>query len=295
MAESLEALNDKWYHILEERQSKLLDAEHDNQDDENHSSLYLGYYQEIMDGIIEGSFFHSTDTELTDQAIDKKIRQRLDELHQIESEDHEQYTSSLQKSYGSYNSESEGELDGSDVYKGPVEYTDDEVHHETASPQKQRTTIQLHSDEEHTNTKPTISSTQQQQNTSNTKLNIKYIGSETKKMALGANRNSNQLEEQQQRQRQLLQKTQENQKRNEGEPNDKLKDAKLKSEIMEKKDERTRETRLLERINKAVDHRITHGPKSKGKLKGGCGGSNSEEGWFSWLNCGVDDRDGDSD
>ena len=32
MAESLEALNDKWYHILEERQSKLLDAEHDNQE-----------------------------------------------------------------------------------------------------------------------------------------------------------------------------------------------------------------------------------------------------------------------
>eukprot|EP00943_MAST-04B_sp_MAST-4B-sp1_P007115 g7115.t1 len=294
MAESLEALKDKWYHILEERQSKLLDAEHDNQEDENHSSLYLGYYQEIMDEIMEASFFQSSDTELTDQAIDKKIKQRLDELHKVESEDHEQYTSSLQKSYGSYNSESEGELDGSGVYKGPVEYTDDEVHrNETVSPQKQSTTLQHHSDEERAGTKSTISLIQQQKNTTNTTLNVKYIGSGTTKMALESNSNSNQLEEQQQQEQ--LQKTQENQEQNEGDINDKLNYAKQKSEIMEKKDERTRETRLLERINKAVDDRITHGPKGKGKPKGGCGGSNSEEGWFSWLNCGVDDRDGDSD
>ena len=128
MAENLEALNDKWYHILEERQSNLLDTEHENQDDENHSSLYLGYYQEIMDEISDGKFFDSNDTGMTDQAVDRKIKQKLDELNRLENDDHEEYTSSLQKSYGSYNSESEGELDGSGVYKGPVEYTDDEIY-----------------------------------------------------------------------------------------------------------------------------------------------------------------------
>ena len=80
MAENLEALNDKWYHILEERQSNLLDTEHENQDDENHSSLYLGYYQEIMDEISDGKFFDSNDTGMTDQAVDRKIKQKLDEL-----------------------------------------------------------------------------------------------------------------------------------------------------------------------------------------------------------------------
>ena len=65
--------------------------------------------------------------------------------------------------------------------------------------------------------------------------------------------------------------------------------------IRVRKDERTRETRLLERINKEVDYRLANRPKKDGRQQGGCGGGDADGGWFSWLNCGVDDRDGDSD
>ena len=65
--------------------------------------------------------------------------------------------------------------------------------------------------------------------------------------------------------------------------------------IRVRKDERSRETRLLERINKEVDSRLANRSKKDGRQQGGCGGGDADGGWFSWLNCGVDDRDGDSD
>ena len=364
MAENLEALNDKWYHILEERQSNLLDTEHENQDDENHSSLYLGYYQEIMDEISDGKFFDSNDTGMTDQAVDRKIKQKLDELNRLENDDHEEYTSSLQKSYGSYNSESEGELDGSGVYKGPVEYTDDEIYNlksstssnnmKLSSPKKKtgKATDDIYANRMSTNTTATVAASndvntntstttatsssssghnnnlkfkvkkkkkkkkhdnsskkkkstkkliKQQNVSSDDTLNIKYLGSDSTSMIMSGNKNSNQLEEEiQQLEKQDVEKQQQQQKLKQGEVdfND-ISNVTEKSnsridEIMEKKNERTRETKLLEKIGKAVDHRIAHGPKKYSKSKGGCAGG-GEDGWFNWLNCGVDDRDGDSD
>ena len=54
MAESLEALNEKWHDILFHRQQALLEADHETQEDENHSTLYFTYYQEILEEVEGG-------------------------------------------------------------------------------------------------------------------------------------------------------------------------------------------------------------------------------------------------
>ena len=98
MAESLEALNEKWHDILFHRQQALLEADHENQEDENHSTLYFTYYQEILEEVEGGTFFQSGDVRLTDRDVDRKIAKRLEELHRLENETHEEYTSNLKRS-----------------------------------------------------------------------------------------------------------------------------------------------------------------------------------------------------
>ena len=98
MAESLEALNEKWHDILFHRQQALLEADHETQEDENHSTLYFTYYQEILEEVEGGTFFQSGDVRLTDRDVDRKIAKRLEELHRLESETHEEYTSNLKRS-----------------------------------------------------------------------------------------------------------------------------------------------------------------------------------------------------
>ena len=51
MAESLEALNEKWHDILFHRQQALLEADHENQEDGKSQHLYFTYYQEILEEV----------------------------------------------------------------------------------------------------------------------------------------------------------------------------------------------------------------------------------------------------
>ena len=89
-------------------------------------------------------------------------------------------------------------------------------------------------------------------------------------LIMSGNKNSNQLEEEiQQLEKQDVEKQQQKLKQGEVDFND-ISNVTEKSnsridEIMEKKNERTRETKLLEKIGKAVDHRIAHGPKKYSK------------------------------
>ena len=304
MAESLEALNEKWHDILFHRQQALLEADHETQEDENHSTLYFTYYQEILEEVEGGTFFQSGDVRLTDRDVDRKIAKRLEELHRLENETHEEYTSNLKRSPQRQDSLDVAAVNTKETAKSFPTYKGvavEGIHVPTAQEKPQVIEEKKKNKTENKLRIPPKTSIGDDSNEIVGELDTnKFIGASGKDAAFLTNKNSNQMEEH----RQQLQKNGLKNRPSEGKADGNapvaasdvskyVSDASDHARI--RKDERTRETRLLERINKEVDYRLANRTKKDGRQQGGCGGGDADGGWFSWLNCGVEDRDGDSD